>query len=115
MKQNQIEDLPKLDFESYENIFNVYQTKTGMYYYNIIQTINFPQNLPAALFDTYVISYGDTWPFISYKTIGTPNMWWIILLANNIINPIAPLVNGTIIKIPKLPVVREVMAQIISE
>ena len=112
MKQNQITDLPKLDIENLENMFNVYQDQDGMYFYNLLQTVVFPQNLPLSLFVSYTIKYGDTWPYISFKTLDTPNLWWIILLANNIQNPITPLVNGTTIKIPKTTVVKEVLSQI---
>jgi hypothetical protein len=112
MKQNQISELPKLDQENFENIFNVYQDENGMYYYNLLQTVVFPQNLPLNLFTSYTIKHGDSWPFISYKSFNTPNLWWIILLANNIQNPLAPLVNGTILKIPKSVLVKEVLTQI---
>lgn len=112
MKQNQIADLKRLNGENLENIFNVYQTKNGAYFYNLLQTIHFPVDLPPTLFTTYTIKYGDTWPFISFKTLKTPNLWWLILLANGINNPIEPLVNGTTIKIPVAEVVREVLTQI---
>ena len=111
MKQNQIKDLKKLASENFENIFNVYQDQDGMYFYNLLQTVVFPQNLPANLFASYTIAYGETWPFISFKTLKSPNLWWIILLANNIQNPLEPLVNGTRIKIPIVSVVREVLMQ----
>jgi hypothetical protein len=112
MKQNQIKELTNLDFENMENIFNVYRDQDGMYFYNLLQTIVFPTDLPLNLFISYTIKYGDTWPFISYKTLNSPNLWWIILLANNIQDPTKPLVNGDIIKIPIMSVVKEVLAQI---
>ena len=112
MKQNQIPALEKLHPENMENIFNVYQEADGLYYYNLLQTIAFPQNLPLTLFTNYTISYGDTWPFISYKNYNTPNLWWIILLANNIQNPLEPLLPGTTIKVPINVVVKDVLAQI---
>lgn len=112
MKQNQITDLPKLDIENLENIFNVYQDDNGLYYYNLLQTIEFPQNLPINFFDMYTITYGDTWAGISYKMFDTPNLWWVILLANNIINPIKFPSLGTNIKIPKMQVVKEILSQI---
>jgi len=111
MKQNQIKDLKRLASENFENIFNVYQDQDGMYFYNLLQTVVFPQHLPANLFTSYTIAYGDTWPFISFKTLKSPNLWWIILLANNIQNPLEPLINGARIKIPITSVVREVLTQ----
>lgn len=112
MKQNQIKDLPKLDIENLENMFNVYQDQDGMYFYNLLQTIVFPQNLPLSLFTSYVISYGDSWPFVSHKTLNTPNLWWVILLANNILDPTKLPENGTTIKIPRIEVVKEILSQI---
>ena len=112
MKQNEISDLPKLDAENFENIFNVYNDENGMYFYNLLQTVVFPPNLPLNLFTTYSISYGDTWPYISYKTLNSPNLWWIILLANDILDPTKMPKNGTLIKIPIMAVVKEVLHQI---
>lgn len=109
MKQNDIKELPRLSKENFENIFNVYQNDSGMYHYNLLQTVVFPQNLPASLFTTYNIKYGDTWPTVSFKTLKSPNVWWIILLANNIQNPLEPLIPGTTIKIPIVEVVKQVL------
>lgn len=112
MKQNQIKDLPKLNSTNYENIFNVYQDGDGRYFYNLLQSVVFPADLPANLFTSYTTSYDDTWPFISFKTLNDPNLWWIILLANNIANPTEKLNPGTTIKIPVARVVQEILGQI---
>lgn len=112
MKQNQIKDLPRLDTENLENIFNIYQDQDGRYFYNLLQTIVFPKNLPANLFTDYTIRYGDSWPFISFKTLNSPNLWWIIVLANDIINPTELPPPGTVIRIPIQQVVREILTQI---
>lgn len=111
MKQNAIKELPKLNKENFENIFNVYQNEDGVYYYNLLNNIVFPQNLPDSFFTLYSIQPGDTWPYISYKVYDTPNLWWVILLANNIDNPTTPLIMGQTIKIPITDVVREILAQ----
>lgn len=112
MKQNQIKDLPNLSIENYENIFNVYREDDGMYYYNLLNTIVFPPNLPSSAFRQYTIQYGDTWPYISYKAYKTPNLWWLILLANEIINPINSVIVGEQILIPIEAVVKEVLSQL---
>lgn len=112
MKQNVIRDLPNLRTENYENIFNVYQTEEGLYYYNLLNTVVFPSDLPANVFTTYVVKHGDTWPFISYKNYKTPNLWWLILLANKIDNPLRELTPGTSLLIPVELIVREILSQI---
>ena len=112
MKQNDIADLKRLPLENLENIFNVYKDEKGMYFYNLLQTISLPQNLPESLFSVYTIKYGDTWPFISYKTLNSPNVWWIILMVNNIENPTKMPENGSSIKIPKPEFVRQVISEI---
>lgn len=112
MKQNLIRELPNLHIENYENIFNVYQNEDGLYYYNLLNTVQFPPNLPSSLFESYVTRTGDTWPFISYKVYKTPNLWWLILLANNIQNPLAEIKNGAVLLIPVKQVVQEVLAQL---
>ena len=111
-KQNQIKELTKLSYENFENLFNVYQTKDGIYYYNLLQNLVFPQTLPKSLFTSYTITYGDTWPYISFKTLKSPNLWWIILLVNGIRNPITTCEVGKEIKIPVDQVVKEVLSQI---
>jgi hypothetical protein len=112
MKQNQISSLPKLTLENMESIFNVYTDADGMYYYNLLQTIAFPTNLPPTFFKSYTVEFQDTWPYISYKAYKTPNLWWMILLANNIQDPTAEIVQGTNIRIPTIDVVREILSQI---
>ena len=111
-KQNDISELDRLGIESMENIFNVYQEENSLYYYNLLQTVAFPQNLPPYLFTTYHIKYGDTWPLISYNAYKTPNFWWLILLANNIQNPMLPMVPGTQILLPIDAVAKQVINQI---
>jgi hypothetical protein len=112
VKQNNILELPKLNSENLENIFNVYQDEQGLFYYNLYQSIVFPQDLPLNLFTTYTIIYGDTWPFISFKTLESPNLWWILMLANNIINPLLAPEVGSKIKVPIQSVVDAILNKV---
>jgi LysM repeat protein len=114
MYQNQISELARLTEEKYENIFNVYQDEDDRYYYNLLETINFPDNLPDAFFTTYTVQPGDTLPFISYKIFSSINVWWVIALANQINNPVLPLETGSQLKIPNMNIIREIISQINS-
>lgn len=112
MKQNSIKDLPNLRPDCYENIFNVYVDTNSLYFYNILQTISFPDNLPSGYYKEYNIVYGDTWPLISYKNYNTPNLWWLILLANKINNPTIQPQVGQKINVPNNDIARSVLTQI---
>lgn len=111
MKQNSIETLPRLKREHFENIFDVHEDADGFYYYNLLQTVEFPTDLPANLYDTYSAVYGDTWPFVSYKLFKTTNLWWMLLLANGIVNPTIQPTPGQQIKVPTNDVIRAVLDQ----
>jgi nucleoid-associated protein YgaU len=112
MFQNDISELPRLKVENLENIFKVYQDEGDLYFYNLLETIHFPQDLPDSYFIQYNVTYGDTWPFISYKVYGDTRLWWAITMANNIINPTLPLEPGTLLKIPNVEVISEILTQI---
>jgi len=114
MFQNNIQELPKLKNENLENIFKIYQDKDEFYFYNLLQSIHFPVDLPDAYFAQYNVTYGDTWPYISYKVYNNTMLWWIITLANSIINPTEPLVPGTVLKIPNTNIVSEILTQIVT-
>lgn len=112
MYQNRIKELPRLRDENYANIFNVYQDKNERYFYNLLQTVVIPTNLPVNYFDYYNTVYSDTWPVISYKNYQTPNLWWVILKTNNILNPVAPIEPGTQLKILNSRFVSLILQQI---
>lgn len=112
MKQNKIKELPKLVIENLENIFEVYTDESDRYYYNLLQTINIPTDLPDGYYSKYTVEYFDTWPLISYKNYKTPNFWWIIVAANNILNPVIQPEQGTTLKIIKINIVKSILAEI---
>lgn len=112
MNQNQIPELSRLRSENYENIFNVYTDENDRYFYNLLQTVVLPSNLPKGYFDEYSVVYGDTWPLISYKNYNTTNLWWIILMCNDIMDPTTIAPPSTKLKILKTEVVSLVLTQI---
>lgn len=112
MKHNQINKLSRIKKENMENVFNVYQEEGGFYYYNLLQTVVFPTDLPESVFNKYVVRNQDTWPFISYKAYNNTNLWWLILLANDIIDPTKIAKPGTVLRIPNKAIVQEVLTQI---
>jgi nucleoid-associated protein YgaU len=115
MYQNDLEDLPKLTNSNFENALKVLQDDNGFYYYNLLETLSFPDNLPDIYFIDYVVKYGDTWPLISYNVYNDITMWWIIAFANKVINPITFLQPGKNIKVPVTEVASEILTQILTQ
>jgi nucleoid-associated protein YgaU len=112
--QNRITSLPSLTDENYEQIFNVYQDSDGRYFYNLLQTVAIPTDLPPGYYTKYNVVYGDTWPYISYKNYNTPNLWWVITSSNNIIDPTSIPSPGTAILVLKPKIVSKILNQVAS-
>jgi hypothetical protein len=87
MKQNEIEDLPKLDTTRYENIFNVYREDNGVYFYNLLNSVVIDPDLLPTSFTLHYPVPGESYTGISYKYYNTIELWWLICAANNIDNP----------------------------
>ena len=50
-------------------------------------------------FETYEVSNGEFWDDIAYNVYGTPQLWWVIGLINNIVNPFEELEEGDNVKV----------------
>ena len=110
-RQQAILDLPELSNFRYENIFKLYKTSEGQYFYNILSTISFPENLDNNLFYSLSINEKTPWPIISYNVYGTIELWWLLAIINKIKNPLQLPSAGTI-KVLKAQYVRPVLAQL---
>lgn len=115
MYQNNIQDLPKLKRGNYENIFNIHEDESNRYFYNLLQTVVIPKNLPDGYYEEYIVRYGDTWPFISYKNYTNPNIWWVILEVNNILDATTIPEPGSKLKILKSEFVSSILNQITTQ
>lgn len=99
--QNSISNLPNLGPYRYENILKVYQNSDNQYFYNLIQSLFLPEKLdPRALFYT-TIQQQQPWTTISYNAYKTIELWWLILLTNNLYNPFELPAAGSVIKLIK--------------
>lgn len=112
MKQNKINDLKKLTIENFENIFNIHTDENNRYFYNLLQSITIPSNLPNGYYVKYTTKPGETWPLISYRNYNTPNLWWLILCVNNINNPVIQPESGTTLKVIRMEYAKAILAEI---
>lgn len=107
-KHNDIIELVNLPENRYENIFNL-GTNNNYYFYNILKTIKFPAELDVNIFDYKTINQRKPYTTISYDAYGTQNLWWLILLSNNITNPVNIITPGTRLKIIKSKYVKDII------
>jgi hypothetical protein len=112
-KHNDIDELSNLSDNRYENIFNM-GTNNNYFFYNIIKTIKFPEELDSSIFDYKIINQKLPYTAVSYNVYGTQNLWWLILLSNNITNPVDVITPGTRLKIIKSKFVKDIINTIIE-
>lgn len=111
-KQNNIPTLPTLGQLNLENLFNVYNDGAN-YFYNLIGTVNIPQNLNTSTYANYtVVTDNMPWTLISYKVYNTMDLWWLICSTNNIQNPLEFPKAGTVLKVLTPEYVSAIVQQI---
>jgi nucleoid-associated protein YgaU len=69
VKQSQVTALPNLNDFQFEQIFHVYQEK-GKYFYNLLKTVNFPEDMSSGLYTDYVVKAHDLWWTIAHELYG---------------------------------------------
>jgi hypothetical protein len=113
MTQNEIPNLGKLETFQMENIFNVYKNENGEYFYNLSNTLLFPDIPAEELYDTFIVKNNTTpYTYISYQVYKTSQLWWLICCFNNINNPVEFPKSGVQLKILKPEFVREVLEKV---
>jgi hypothetical protein len=87
--QNDISALPKLATGRYENLFKLYQTDNQQYFYNILNTVQMPDDVNPSLYYTIKVSQRMPWSMISFNEYETMDLWWLICIINKVNNPIS--------------------------
>jgi hypothetical protein len=102
--------------EMYENIFNAYSLENDngnqYVYYNILNKVSLPDNIDDIVFKRFTIPGNMPLTTISYRIYKTMHLWWLIVLCNNIRNPVKLLAPGTIIRAIKPQYLSTVLAGI---
>lgn len=114
MKRNQIKELPKISNYNYDVIFNTYKTEDGYYYYNMYNSIYIPEDISPLTYDKHIYTEGEFWTKLADQYYGDKRLWWVILVANNIMNPLKLPEPGTILKILKPEAVSEILNQTVN-
>ena len=104
----------KVPFSNLENIFNVYQEDNvdEKYFYNLLRTVNIPEDLDGQYYDLYTVKTGDIWPNLAWKFYKNVDLWWLICVTNQVQNATEAPKAGKNIKIIKSVYVTEILNQL---
>ena len=83
--QNEVTTLSAMKLGMYENIFKVYTQPTSdkqFYFYNILNKIDFPENLDSNSFGLHTVKGRLPLTTVSYHIYDDINLWWILYLNN---------------------------------
>jgi len=73
-------------------------------------SLNSSATADAVFYDLYSVDNDDWWDNISFKFYGNPNLWWLVTIMNNTVNPFEELVEGTEIKVLRKQYLYNVLA-----
>lgn len=90
----------RLNNTSLLKLFNVLRDHDEEPFINIFRSygLNEDTTTDVVYYDTYEVGTNEWWDNISYQLYGTPNLWWVVALMNDVINPFEELEEGTNIK-----------------
>ena len=112
--QNNIDELETLEDFRYENLFLVNKVD-DYYFYNIIKSIQIPDDLDESLFKRWRVDRPMPWTTISHKHYNTIHLWWLICVTNKIQNPVFFPETGTELKILTKSAMRNVLLDVIKQ
>ena len=91
------------------SIFSAYKDDDGTILYNLYNSVNIEGDIDPSLYTEIYMTDSDDWYTLSHKYYNTTYLWWIILVANKIVNPLEPYIGK--LKILKSGVVSEILNQ----
>jgi hypothetical protein len=98
--QKDIPTLEELGEYRYENFFRIYVTENKQYFYNLQSfSVYFLEELDPSTYYDITITKALPWTAISYNEYRTMDLWWLIMVINQIYNPLKFPKAGTTLKI----------------
>ena len=96
-----------------ERVFDVYKQSDGKhFYYNLLNTVNFPEEIVNSAYNTHYTQAGETWVNISYNYYKRIDLWWLIAAINRVDDTFSAIQGGRKLMIPKPEVVRIIIDEI---
>jgi len=86
----------RLGNTSQVQLFSILKDKrNNVDFINIFKSYKLNEDLKKSFsYDLYEVQNDDWWENISFKYYGTPDLWWIIALVNEVMNPFEHLEDG---------------------
>jgi nucleoid-associated protein YgaU len=93
----------RLSSSSLLRLFNLLRDHDETKFMNIFRSYSLNDDVveDTVYYNSYEVENDDWWDNISFKYYGTPNLWWVICMMNNITNPFEEINPGDNIKILK--------------
>ena len=96
-----------------ERIFNMYkQQGSTHFFYNILNKIEYPENVTPSVTTIYHTKPGETWPRLSFRFYNRIDLWWLIAGLNRIDDTFKPIPTGLRLVIPTPQYVRTILDSI---
>jgi len=100
-----------IDRTNLENGFNVYKTKDGYPFFNLLATRIFPNELEPYSYKNHTVKEGETLHNIAYQYYKNIKLWWVIAEANHIQNPFDAMTAGLVLKVPNDNTISDIMTE----
>ena len=110
----EITSLTPIGSRRLENIFKMY-TENDYYFYNILKTLNVPDDLDNSIFFKYEVPNPMSWHVLSHRIYGDTDLWWLLVVINDIKNPVKLPQGGDILKVIKPDSVNKILELINSQ
>ena len=108
--------LTELSEFQYENFFKLYVTEDNQYYYNLQSfTLYFLDELDTSAYYEIDVLKSMPWTAISYNEYRTMHLWWLIMVVNQIYDPLSFPKPGTKLKILLPQYVKTVLNKLKNE
>lgn len=96
-------------------LFNILKDITeNVHYLNIFRSyiLNVSQLNDASFYDLYEIPNNTFLENIAFEKYSLPNLWWIIAITNNIVNPFEELEPGKLLRILKNDYLYQILKEV---
>lgn len=90
----------KISNNSQLKLFNILRDHDTTKFINIWRSFSLNDDATTNIlyYDTYEVGSDAWWDNISYDIYGTPELWWVVAMMNDVVNPFEELEEGSNIK-----------------